>query len=68
MIIKYASRKLPVVDVAALLTPPDFRFPVEVEVVIEVEEPIISSEVPMASSPNSECREDGGEVEDAGGG
>ena len=54
-----------VVDVAALLTPAVFLFPVEVE--IEDEEPIISIELPIASSPNSECSDDGGDVEDAGG-
>lgn len=56
------------VDVAALLTPLVFRFPVEPDVVIDVEDPIRSTEFPIASSPNSECSDEGGEVDEAGGG
>ena len=60
---------IPVVDVAALLTPPpDFRFPVALVVVIVADDAIISIELPMVSSPKSECNDEGGDVDDAGGG
>ena len=51
---------LPVVDVAALLTPLVFLFPIVVEVEMEDEDPIIlSMEFPMPpSSPNSECNDE----------
>ena len=47
-----------------------FLFPIVVEVEIEFDEPIILSiEFPIPlSSPNSECNDEGGEVEEAGGG
>ena len=51
------------------LTITHFRFPTDPDVVIEADEPIRSTELPIiASSPNSECNDEGGDVEEAGGG
>ena len=53
-----------------MLTPLVFRFPIVVEVDMEDDEPImLSIELPITpSSPNSECNDDCGDVDGAGGG